>query len=356
MIKAAVVGVGYVGKFHAEKYRKSASADLVCVVDTNPDNLKQVSKSLKVSGYEDIQVLPSLGVQCASVASTTSSHFALASWLLENGIDVLVEKPMAVTTSEAQKLIDIARTNGRILQVGHLERFNPAFRAMKEVLTRPMFFEARRIAQFSGRGHDVDVVRDLMIHDIDLVAHLVGRPVIRVDAIGVPVLTGTVDIANARVTFAGGAIANFTASRAAFKSERSIRVFQPDVYISLDFGSKRLKIYTRVLQKGQGSWLKPEIAIREERINDADALACEIEAFLLSVRTRQEPEVTGEDGLRALEMVERIEAAFRESLSMIENREELPLVKMGLSPLVESFSNEEPFLHLVNGEVLSEGM
>lgn len=323
MIKAAVVGVGYLGKFHAEKYARSKLAELVAVVDTNEEQSAKIAKSLKVRSCDDYRILPSLGVQCASVASTTSTHFAIASWLLENGVDVMVEKPMTVTTSEARRLIEIAQDHGRILQVGHLERFNPAFCAVRKVLTRPMFFEARRIAQFAGRGHDVDVVRDLMIHDIDLVAHLVGRPVRKVEAIGVPVLTKTVDIANARVSFEGGAIANFTASRAAFKSERTVRIFQPDVYISLDFGAKQMKIYSRRAPGEKGSLFMPEIAIKEVKVEEHDALALEVESFLKAVSDRSKPEVTGEDGLRALELVDMIEEAFRESLAHIEDKEGL---------------------------------
>ena len=333
MLKAAVIGVGYLGKYHAEKYAKSKLCDLVAVVDSNKENCEKVSKNLKVKGLSDFKQLANLGVQCASVASTTSTHFEIAKWLLENGIDVLVEKPMTVTTSEARMLIETAGANNRILQVGHLERFNPAFRAMKEVLTRPMFFESRRIAQFVGRGADVDVVRDLMIHDIDLVAHLVGRPVKKVEAVGVPVLTKTIDIANARVTFEGGAIANFTASRAAFKSERSMRIFQPEVYISLDYGSKKLKIYSRSQpseneKKGRsifGTFSIPEISIKELKVEETDALATEIESFLTCVDNRSTPEVSGEDGLRALELVEMIERAFVDSIAQIDHRDNLPI-------------------------------
>lgn len=240
-IKTAVVGVGYLGNFHAEKYHASREADLVAVVDANESRAKEIAKKLRTKALTDYRALPQLGVQAVSVVSNTSSHHEISAYLLDHGIDVLVEKPMTVTVAQAQDLIGRAAATGRILQVGHLERFNPAYRAMQDVLTRPLFFEARRIAPFPARGTDVDVVLDLMIHDIDIIAHLVGRPIRHIEAIGVSVLTQTPDIANARLTFEGGAVANVTASRAALKSERSLRIFQPNVYISLDYGNKNLK-------------------------------------------------------------------------------------------------------------------
>ena len=265
MIKAAVVGVGYLGKFHVQKYHKSKFADLIAVVDRDEARANSIAKSVKALACTNYKELPKLGIQCASIASDTTTHADIACYLLEQGIDVLVEKPIAASTEEAKRIIEAARANSRILQVGHLERFNPAFLSMKEILTRPMFFEVRRIAKFAGRGHDVDVVRDLMIHDIDIVCHLVGRPVLKVEAVGVPVITETVDIANARITFEGGAIANFTASRAALKSERSIRIFQPEVYISLDFEKKRLKICTRDNKKGKTLLGFPNIKVVEKK-------------------------------------------------------------------------------------------
>ncbi len=313
-MKAAVVGVGYLGAFHAEKYAKSKGVELVAVVDVRSERAKEIGKKWKAQGLTDYKALPGMGVQCASVAADTGRHFEIASWLMQNGIDVLVEKPIATSTAEAKELIEIAKREGRILQVGHLERFNPAFRTMERHLTRPVFFEARRIAQFAGRGHDVDVVLDLMIHDIDIIAHLVGRPVKSVEAIGVSILTKSFDIANARLTFEGGAVANVTASRAAFKSERTMRVFQPNVYLSLDFGNKKLKIYTK--EPGTNLLGLPKISTVEETVEERDALFDQIEAFLISVRDRTAPIVPGEDGLLALELAEEIKAALRRQLQM----------------------------------------
>lgn len=315
MIKAAVVGVGYLGTFHAEKYAKSPKAELVAVVDRSEQRAHDLAARLGCRALTDFRQLPELGVQCVSIAADTAAHYEIGMWLLQRGVDVLVEKPMATSTREGRDLIETALRNGRILQVGHLERFNPAFRAMESMLTEPRFFEARRIAPFVGRGHDVDVALDLMIHDIDIIAHLVRRPLIRLEAVGVPVLTKSVDIANARLTFEGGAVANVTASRAAFKSERTLRIFQPDVYISLDYGQKKLKIYSRTPSAPgavPGSPLA-QIGVQEHAVEERDALADEIDSFLDCVATRQPPVVSGHDGLRALELVERIQEAFAES-------------------------------------------
>lgn len=314
-IRAAVVGVGYLGTFHAEKYAKSKTADLIAVVDVDEKRAQKIAKKHRAQACASYRDLPALNIQCASIASDTTSHFEVASFLLENGVDVLVEKPLCVTTDQCRALIDIAKRNGRILQVGHLERFNPAFAALKGILTAPRFFEARRISPFVGRSSTVDVVRDLMIHDIDIIAHLVGRPLLTVEAVGIPVLTGTIDIANARLTFEGGAVANVSASRAAFAGERTIRIFQPELYISLDLGEKRLKIY----KKGEGTDALgfPRIEKTESKIEERDALADEIESFISCVCDRSTPRVTGEDGLRALELAELIHEAIHKSTERV---------------------------------------
>ncbi len=309
-LPAAVVGVGYLGRFHADKYAASPNANLMAVVDVNQEAAQKTADKLHCLALSDYRDLPSLGVRCASVATTTTTHFEVAKWLLSNGIDVLLEKPMTATLEQAQELIQLAKSNGRILQVGHLERFNPAFREMKKVLTSPRFFEVRRISPFRGRGHDVDVVLDLMIHDIDIVSHLVGRPISKIDAVGVPVLTGSADIANVRICFEGGAVANITASRAAYKTERTIRIFQPDVYIFADYQEKMLKIYTRASGSGNE---RPEIIVNSYRIEERDALADEVESFLQCIASGGTPEVTGEEGMSALEAAVRISSSIRES-------------------------------------------
>ncbi len=310
-IKTAVVGVGYLGTFHAEKYSTLENSELIAVVDVRKEQVDKISTKLNVKGLNDYKELKDLGVQAVSVAADTTKHFEIASWLLSNGIDVLLEKPIASNVEEAQKLVEIAETNQRILQVGHLERFNPAFIEMKRVLTKPWFFESKRISSFTGRGSDVDVVLDLMIHDIDIISHLVGRPLERVDAVGVPVLTKSVDIANARLIFEGGATANVTASRVSFKSERSMRIFQPDVYINLDFGNKKLTIFTK---SSADPGATPQIGIKEMDIEERDALKDEISSFVECVKNKTKPLVSGEDGLKALLLVNKIREALNESL------------------------------------------
>lgn len=323
MTKAAVVGVGYLGRYHAQKYARSQGAELTAVVDVSAERAEQCAAELGVKALTDYHALPALGVQCASVVSSTSTHYEIAKYLLQNEIDVLVEKPITVRREEALELIEIAREKGRILQVGHLERFNPAFVAMKQLLTKPCFFEVRRIAQFTGRGADVDVVLDLMIHDIDIVSHLVGKPLERLEAIGVPVLTNSFDIANARLHFEGGAIANVTASRAAFVSERTIRIFQPELYISLDYGKKKLKVYKK--KEGESSADFPQIEISEFDIEERDALNDEINDFLGCVAERRQPVVTGEDGLRALDLAFRIKEAIKSGIKQMISEMDLPV-------------------------------
>lgn len=311
MIKAAVIGVGYLGNFHAEKYAQSKNAELVAVIDRDQERYKLIAGKSRVAGFADYHKLLELGVNCVSIASDTSTHYEISKWCLSNGIDVLVEKPMTVKTEEAAELIALAKEHGRILQVGHLERFNPAFAAVKKFLNNPLFFEARRIAKFAGRGHDVDVVLDLMIHDIDIICHLASRPVVALEAVGTPVLTGSIDIANARITFQGGAIANVTASRAAFNTERTIRIFQQDLYVSLDYQKKKLKVYQR--EAGKNLLGLPNIQVNEHQVEIRDALADEIESFIQCVKTRNEPVVTGADGLKALQLAQDIRAAVHTS-------------------------------------------
>ena len=311
MKRVAVIGVGYLGTFHAEKYRKNQKAELVAVVDVDVDRARRTAKKFRCAALSDYRALADLNIDCVSVVTPTHTHYEIAHWVLSQGIDVLLEKPMTNTVGQARELIALAKAKGCILQIGHLERFNPAYRAVERILDNPRFFEARRIAPFTGRGCDVDVVMDLMIHDIDIITHLVRRPLKRVEAIGVPVLTDSVDIANARLTFEGGAVANVNASRAATRSERTIRIFQPDLYISMDYGQKVLKIHTK--KKSGGLGLLPEISVQQHKVEERDALADEIDSFLDTVIERKTPEVSGEDGLLALELVEQIRSAFQES-------------------------------------------
>jgi predicted dehydrogenase len=305
-IPVGVVGVGYAGKRHAEKYALSPKAKLIGVADVDADRAREIGAQLGVASMTDYRELFGR-VRGVSIAVPTRLHYEVARDFLDAGIDVLVEKPMTATLEEGRRLVDLAREKRLVLQVGHLERFNPAIRALESVIQEPKFVECHRLAPFVERGTDVDVVLDLMIHDIDVIVSLVRSKVERVEAVGVAVLTNEPDIANARITFANGCVANVTASRVSVKRERKIRFFQPDAYISIDYGEKRAQIYRRP-QKG-ASWM--DIRGETVEIQEADALADEIDSFLDSVKSRVDPLVSGEEGLRALEIAAMISGKLR---------------------------------------------
>jgi predicted dehydrogenase len=300
-IPAAVVGVGYLGKFHAEKYADSEKATLVAVVDIDRNKAESVASQLGVAAFSDYREL--LGrVRCVSIAVPTRAHYQVASDFLNTGVDVLVEKPIAADIHQGRELVDLASAKRRILQVGHLERFNPAIRRLENVIQQPRFVECHRLAPFVERGTDVDVVLDLMIHDIDVIASLVHSAVDRVEAVGVAVLTDKPDIANARITFSNGCIANVTASRVSVKRERKIRFFQPDAYLSIDYDQRRAQIFHKPAPGGGWTDIRAETI----EIKETDALADEIDSFLDCVRTRSLPLVSGAEGLRALEIASMI--------------------------------------------------
>ena len=301
IVTAAVVGVGYLGKYHAEKYAASSKSRLVAVVDCDVGRAKEVGAAIGIDALSDYRELFGK-VQCVSVAVPTHLHFQVARDFIEAGIDVLVEKPMTADIADARELVTAAKAKGVILQVGHLERFNPAIRKLESVIKEPKFVECHRLAPFVERGTDVDVVLDLMIHDIDVIASLVQSPVSRVEAVGVPVLTDKPDIANARINFANGCIANVTSSRVSIKRERKIRFFQPDAYISIDYDQRRAQIYHK--PPPGGGWL--DIRAENIAIQDGDPLADEIDSFLECVRMRTLPLVSGAEGLRALEIASQI--------------------------------------------------
>lgn len=305
-IRAAVVGVGHLGRFHAEKYAAAPGAVLVGVVDTDAARAAEVGGALGVPVFADHRALVGL-VDCASVAVPTGDHASVALDLLAAGIDVLVEKPLASTVADGAAMVRAAEVGGRILQVGHLERFNPALRAAAEVVTRPRFVECHRLAPFVGRGTDVDVIHDLMIHDLDVIQHFVRAEVVAVESVGVPILTERVDIANARLRFADGCIANVTASRVSLKRERKLRIFQPDAYVAIDYDSRTVRICRRLPASTPGAL--PEIVVTEHDAGAGDPLRDEVQAFLDAVATRRPPLVGGREGLRALELAERIAAS-----------------------------------------------
>ena len=272
-------------------------ADWWGVADPAAGARAAVGAELRVPAHGDYREL--LGaVDAVSIVTPTVSHYEVAKAFIDAGANVLVEKPMTVTLAEGESLIEHARRAKRILQVGHLERFNAAVTAVQPALTTPRFIESARLAPFKHRGTDVDVVLDLMIHDIDLILSIVRSPVLSVDAIGSSVFSKEIDIANARLRFANGCVANATASRVSLKTERRLRLFQDDAYMSLDLQQKILT----VIRKGDGVGVDgmPQVAIEENTYEQGDALKAEIEAFLRAIETGQPPAVSGEDGLKAL--------------------------------------------------------
>ena len=300
-IRVGVIGVGYLGKFHAEKYAASLKARLVAVVDSDSARAQEIGAAVGVEALSDYRALFGR-VQCVSIAVPTRFHYQVALDCIDAGIDVLVEKPLTADIDEARVLVAAAAKKNLILQVGHLERFNPAIRRLEGIVKDPKFVECHRLAPFIERGTDVNVVLDLMIHDIDVIASLVRSPVVRVEAVGVPVLTDKPDIANARINFANGCIANVTASRVSLKRERKIRFFQSDAYISIDYDQRREQIYHKPAP-GAG-WR--DIRAENIEIKDGDALADEIDSFLDCVGARTAPLVGGVEALTALEIASMI--------------------------------------------------
>jgi predicted dehydrogenase len=302
-IRAAVIGVGYLGRFHAQKYAQLDGCELVAVVDGRQEVRDAVAAEVKSRALADYREL--LGqIDAVSVVTPTPAHFAIADAFLAAGAHVLVEKPITETPEQARALIARAKDAGRILQVGHLERFNAAILAAEPHLSTPRFIECQRLAPYRERGTDVNVVLDLMIHDIDLVQSLAGSDIVSIDAIGTPVFSGEIDIANARIRFANGCVANTTASRVSLKTERKLRIFEDAAYISLDLQQKILTLIRKregVPQAGQ-----LPVSIEEANLEQGDALKSEIASFLDCVRNDRKPIVSGEDGLRALETAIRI--------------------------------------------------
>ncbi len=313
-LRAAVVGVGHLGRFHAEKYAALDGVRLVGVVDRDRDRAHEVAAALGATVFPDHRALAG-AVDCASVAVPTGAHAAVGGDLLAAGVDVLIEKPLASTAAEGAALVRAAAEHGRVLQVGHLERFNPALRAARAVVTEPRFLECHRLAPFVDRGTDVDVIRDLMIHDLDVIQSFIAADVESVEAVGVPVLTPRVDIANARLRFTNGCIANVTASRVSMKRERMLRLFQPDAYVAIDYDQRRVRIVRR--EAGAPGEALPRIAAEEHDAGQGDPLRDEIAAFVDAVRTRATPVVSGHEGLRALELAERIAASVARALERV---------------------------------------
>ncbi len=297
-LRVAVIGAGYLGKFHAEKYARMDDVSLVGVADVDQSHAEAVAARHGVPAFTDHRDL--LGkVDAVSIVVPTPAHYAVSREFLENDVDVLIEKPMTVTLAEADELIGIAEERGLIIQVGHLERFNSAVVALRDILKKPMFIESHRLSTFKGRGTDVSVVLDLMIHDIDIILNFVKADVRTIHAAGIPVISDHVDIANARLEFGTGCVANVTASRISMKNERKIRLFQKDAYISVDFASHEITV---VRQDGDhpGIGLIPGMKIDQMCFTKGDALEDELRSFVRSVIRRETSEVTGQMGRDAL--------------------------------------------------------
>jgi predicted dehydrogenase len=311
-IRVAVIGVGYLGRFHAQKYAQAAGCELVAVVDARAEARDAVAQELGTRALGDYREL--LGkVDAVSVVTPTPGHFGIARDFLGAGAHVLVEKPITETAAEARELIALAARAKLVLQVGHLERFNAAILAAEPYLRSPRFIECHRLAPYRERGTDVNVVLDLMIHDIDIVQTIVGAPIVSIDAVGTPVFSAEIDIANARIRFANGCVANATASRVSLKTERKMRIFEDDAYISLDL---QQKILTLIRKRTEADGPGPlPVAIEEQSLEPGDALKAEIESFLECIRTGRTAVVTGEAGLMALETATRITEQVEKALA-----------------------------------------
>jgi predicted dehydrogenase len=296
-IRTAVIGTGYLGHFHAEKFASLPESALVAVVDTRADRAQACATRLGVRALTDFHTLVG-EVDAVSIAVPTTLHHEIARFFLTQGIHVLVEKPITTTLEQADELITLARDQGLVLQVGHSERFNAVLQALDQVLIQPLFIESLRISPFRPRGTDVCVVLDLMIHDIDIIQHLVRSPIEHIDASGVRVLSEGTDIANARIRFENGCVANVTASRVSSHAERRMRIFQPSKYFSLDFQNRVLRSHTTgAVESGSNV---PEILVQEQAFDANDSLLLQAGAFLRAVRTGCRPVVSGEDGRNAL--------------------------------------------------------
>jgi predicted dehydrogenase len=296
-LTCAVIGVGYLGKFHAQKYAALPDCELVAVVDTYQQAAASVAQNYATQALTDYH--PLLGkVDAVSIVVPTSLHYAVARDFLNAGAHVLVEKPITVAVAEADELVRLAKENQRVLMVGHLERFNAALLGLNLVEEKPLFIESHRLAPFKPRANDVSVVLDLMIHDIDIILDIVDSEVERIDAKGIPVLTRDTDIANARIAFRNGCVANVTASRVSLKIERKMRLFMPNTYVSVDFQNRALTRH----RTGKREMFPgiPEIVSEESVFENGDALLAEIKHFIACIREGREPLVSGRAGRRAL--------------------------------------------------------
>ena len=309
-LRAGVVGAGRLGSLHARKYAGLDQLKLAYVADIDAERAQKLAQETGAQAITDYRELAGK-VDLVTVASPSITHHEVAAAMLSAGIDVLLEKPMAASLAEARELAELAKQHGRVFQIGHLERFNPAIVRLRSIVREPRFVECHRLAPFTERGTDVDVILDLMVHDLDVILSLAPSEVTSVEAIGVAVLTDSIDVANARIRFASGLIANISTSRVAPRRERKIRFFQPDAYISVDYEARTVQVY-RKTPAPPGSKF-PTISAEQLDLSEGDPLADEIRSFVESVRTRGTPAVTADDGLRVMELSERIRKSMEET-------------------------------------------
>ena len=310
-IRVAVIGAGVFGRHHLRILKQSENAELVAVVDADSGRAQAAATEYGCEAVAGVEQLYGR-IDAAVVAAPTSCHAEAGVPLLEHGIDVMVEKPIAGNREDAARLVDAAARHQRILQVGHLERFNPAVAALHQILTVPLFFEIHRLSLFSARSLDVDVVLDLMIHDLEIILAMVGEKPLEVRAAGIRILSEKVDIANVRLAFASGCIANLTASRVSTERVRKLRLFQPNQYISLDYEKQQAARFSVSAGK--------DIGFENLKIEKAEPLRLEVEDFLECVATRRRPRVSGEDGLRALDLALEILAKIEEHAALVERQ------------------------------------
>jgi len=311
ILKVGVVGVGHLGKWHADKYAACADCELIAVVDTNLEVAREIANKHGARAFSDYGEILSL-VDAISLVVPTSLHYKIAREFLEAGIHCLVEKPITESVADAQTLIEIAAEKNLVLQVGHIERFNSVMLGVEARLHQPQFLESTRLAPFSLRATDVSVILDLMIHDIDIVLDLIDSPIRRISASGLSVLSDTIDIANARIEFENQCVANITASRISLKRERKLRIFQKDAYLSVDFQERVVS----VVSKGKDDTAAESKIFSKEKLQfeDSDALNLEVLDFVHAINIGNRPKVNGEDGKRALETAIAITTQINESL------------------------------------------
>jgi len=311
LLKVAVVGAGHLGKWHADKYAAAADCELLAVVDTNIENARDIAQKHGADAYSDYRDIIPL-VDAISLVVPTSLHYKIAREFLEAGIHCLIEKPITESIAEAETLIELARSNKLVLQVGHIERFNSVMIGIVERLDKPRFLESTRLAPFTTRATDVSVILDLMIHDIDIILDLISSPVRKISASGISVLSETIDIANARIEFENNCVANVTASRISRKRERKLRIFQKNTYLSADLQDKLLAVNRKSELDNEDGY--KDIRHEEFRFEDNDALNLEVLDFINAIKTGGRPKVDGEDGKRALETAIAITTQIKESL------------------------------------------